>query len=198
MNPPSVSLFTALAHRLALIVAGLKLAVVARRGRDRAVGPLVLLLLGRLSRLVMRFEVLVANLVAGRLPLVPRVRAARVRADRARGPQLPGGRFWLIRLLPGEVARYGSQLQVLLAAPEMADFLALAPGAGRMLRPLSRMLGIPLGPPLGVAVAVDPGKLLAGPPRDGLGRFMQPVVQMVAVAREYVAPMPLNLRFLMR
>jgi len=56
--------------------------------------------------------------------------------------RLPRGQAWLIRLLPGEAASYGCQLQALLADPQMAALLAAAPEAGRILRPLCRLLAI--------------------------------------------------------
>ena len=46
-------------------------------------------------------------------------------------------------------AVYGSQVQYLLADPEMVALLADVPQGGPILRPLCRMLGIRLGPELG-------------------------------------------------
>ena len=67
--------------------------------------------------------------------------AARVR--------LPGGRGWLVRALGWEVVAFGSQLEALIAEPEMQALLARVPAAGRLLRPLCRMLGVS---PVGVVV----------------------------------------------
>ncbi len=136
-----------LAHWLTLIVGGLQKAAAARAGRDHAVAPLVMLLWTRLARLTARFDALVARLTAGRSPAGrpaatarPRTRPAR-KAPAATG-RLPRGQAWLIRLLPGEAASYGCQLQALLADPQMAALLAAAPEAGRILRPLCRLLAI--------------------------------------------------------
>ncbi len=114
--------FTPLAHWLTLIVAGLQKAAAARAGRDHAVAPLVMLLWTRLSRLTARFDALVARLTAGHVPAGrpaapgrPRTRPARKAP--AAGLRLPRGQAWLIRLLPGEAASYGCQLQALLADP---------------------------------------------------------------------------------
>ena len=71
---------------------------------------------------------------------------ARVRAARVR---LPGARGWLVRALGWEVAGFGSQLEALIAEPEMQALLARVPAAGRLLRPLCRMLGVS---PVGVVV----------------------------------------------
>jgi hypothetical protein len=144
MNLPL--LFTPLAHWLTLIVAGLQKAAAARASRDHAVAPLVTLLWTRLARLTARFDALVARLTAGHSPAGrpaapgrPRTRPARKAPATGR---LPRSQAWLIRLLPGEAASYGCQLQALLADPQMAALLAAAPEAGRILRPLCRLLAI--------------------------------------------------------
>jgi len=134
--------FTPLAHWLTLIVGGLQKAAAARAGRDHAVAPLVMLLWTRLARLTARFDALVACLTAGR-PAAPRRQRTRpARKAPAAGLRLPRGQAWLIRLLPGEAASYSCQLQALLADPQMAALLAAAPEAGRILRPLCRLLAI--------------------------------------------------------
>ena len=145
MNLPL--LLTPLAHWLTLIVAGLQKAAAARAGRDHAVAPLVMLLWTRLARLTARFDALVARLTAGHpaAPARPRIRptsTAPARKAPAAGLRLPRSHTWLIRLLPGEAASYGCQLQALLADPAMAALLAAAPEAGRILRPLCRLLAI--------------------------------------------------------
>jgi hypothetical protein len=139
--------FIPLAHWLTLIVAGLQKAAAARAGRDHAVAPLVTLLWTRLARLTARFDALVARLAAGHpaAPARQRARSASVvpaRKAPAAILRLPRGQAWLIRLLPGEAASYGCQLQALLADPQMAALLAAAPEAGRILRPLCRLLAI--------------------------------------------------------
>jgi len=139
--------FAPLAHWLTLIVAGLQKAAAARAGRDHAAAPLVMLLWTRLARLTARFDALVARLAAGHSPAGRPAAPARpctrsARKAPAAGLRLPRGRAWLIRLLPGEAASYGCQLQALLADPQMAALLAAAPEAGRILRPLCRLLAI--------------------------------------------------------
>jgi hypothetical protein len=139
--------FTPLAQWLTLIVAALQKAAAARAGRDHAVAPLVMLLWTRLARLTARFDALVARLTAGHpaAPCRQRTRPASIvpaRKAPAPGLRLPRSQAWLIRLLPGEAASYGGQLQALLADPQMAALLAAAPEAGRILRPLCRLLAI--------------------------------------------------------
>jgi hypothetical protein len=144
-----------LSDRLALTLGGLCRAIAARcAGRDAAITvarPLLILLWSRLNRTVLRFASLAARAAAGRLA-APRPRLARPApvsppSPRPR-PRVPAVGFaWLVRLVPGTAA-YGSQLQHLLATPEMTALLATAPQAGRILRPLCRMLGVPLPPAL--------------------------------------------------
>ncbi len=54
---------------------------------------------------------------------------------------MPCGFGWLLRVTP-EAASCASQLQHLLADPEMAALLAADPSMGRVLRPLCRMLAV--------------------------------------------------------
>ena len=67
---------------------------------------------------------------------------------------LPHGPLWLVRLVP-QASAYGSQLQHLLADPEFAALAETVPQMRRLLRPLSRMLGVRLPPPRAVAAPPD-------------------------------------------
>ncbi len=137
--------FAAIIHLLCQVVA-------ARGGRGGLAGPLVVLVWRRLRRYGVRFAGLAARLAAGTLrpPRCRRVAAPAAETDAAPAPRrvrpaepLPRGRGWLIRLVP-RAAPGASQLRHLLTAPEMAELLAAAPQAGRILRPLCRMLGVAL------------------------------------------------------
>ena len=142
---------TSLSHRLGLTIAGLCEALAARMARDRTAVPLLFLAWTRLRRLAVRFEALLADLRAGRLSAAPSGRGA---AETL--PQLPGlaglpppfraprDFGWLLRLAP-ESAAFAGQVEHLLTDPEMKALLAGSPRAGRMLRPLCRMLGIQSG-----------------------------------------------------
>ncbi|MBV8522230.1 MAG: hypothetical protein JOY71_08900 [Acetobacteraceae bacterium] len=148
-----------LPHRLALIIEGLCGVITACCGKDREAVPVLFLAWTRLRRLAARFEALVAELRAGRVPAAPSPSGR----DEAL-PQLPGlpacpqpyrlpcGFGWLLRLVP-ESAAFAGQVEHLLADPEMAALLAGSPQAGLLLQPLCRMLGI------------RPGPELASPPR---------------------------------
>ena len=147
-----------LVRRLGWIVAGLA-AVVARRFlKDPTFHDVIVPLCGWLNRTWRRFgrvRVVPEAPGAHEVPKVvraPVVRDAQVRVVRRR---LPLRRAWLVRALGWEVAGYGSQLQALLAEPEMVALLTAAPGVGRLLRPLCRMLGVePVGA-LAPAVVAD-------------------------------------------
>ncbi|MBV8524769.1 MAG: hypothetical protein JOY71_22070 [Acetobacteraceae bacterium] len=141
---------TSLSHRLGLTIAGLCEALAARMARDRTAVPLLFLAWTRLRRLAVRFEALLADFRVGRLP------AARARRSVENLPQLPNlaglpppyraprESGWLLRLAP-ESAAFAGQVEYLLADSEMKALLAASPQAGRMLRPLCRMLGIRAG-----------------------------------------------------
>ena len=146
-----------LSARLAVILTGLCGVVAAcggrrmlgwdRRPHDPAVVPLILPIWARLSRLRQRFDRFVARVLAGRAArasVVGRVRAARAPAS----VRLPSGYGWLVRMVP-ESAMFGAQVQALLDDPEIGPALVAAPGAGRVLRPLCRMLAVPVPVALG-------------------------------------------------
>ncbi len=123
-------------------------AIAASPAGRRLAGPLHRLIFVRMLRIGQRFAALAARVAVGRLPAPPRPRAPRppgaAQAAAARPCDgLPHGRGWLMRLVPEE--RGGrAQLQYLVQRLELAAYLAVAPQAGRILRPLRRMLDIPL------------------------------------------------------
>jgi hypothetical protein len=142
-NPaPIQALAPDLARRFALIVAGLAALVAHRFLREPRLQSLIVPLWTRLTRTARRFNHLMARLAANR-PSKPRTRPHRASPDPARtAAPLPTGHGWLIRALPQEAAAYASQLESLLAEPAAANLLATSPAAGRILRPLARMLGL--------------------------------------------------------
>ncbi len=130
----------ALADRFASLVEGLRRAIAARGAGLGLALPLMLLLWSRLRRTAERFARLAAKVHAGTLP-PPRRRLRSPRPARPQPLRLPRGVAWLLRRLP-QAASAASQLQHLLADPAMAELLAAAPQAGRLLRPLCQMLGV--------------------------------------------------------
>ena len=130
-------------RRLAWILAGLASVVARRFLREPRFAGLILPLWGWLGRSARRFERAVGR--PARVRAVQARREVPVAAPVARA-RLPGGRGWLVRALGYEAAGYGSQLQALLAEPEMQAIVASVPAVGRILRPLCRILGVvPVG-----------------------------------------------------
>ena len=127
-----------LVRRFGAILMGLA-AVVARRFlREPRLMTLTVPLWGWLSRSVQRF----GRAVVRTIPTRTGSRGGQVRSARAAGVRLPAGRGWLVGVLGYEAVAYGSQLEHLLAEPEMQALVAALPGLGRILRPLRRMLGV--------------------------------------------------------
>jgi hypothetical protein len=135
-----------LATRFSLILAGLRAAIAPVAARDRAHTALLVLLWGRLARMAARFERLFARWRAGTLPKPRHSRAGQPTTWQPH-PHLPAAPAWLVAMVR-ETAPMASQLQHLLAHPDIADFLAAAPQASRILRPLCHMLGLPQPPAL--------------------------------------------------
>lgn len=109
--------------------------------RNPALLALMLLVQNRLSRAMTRFTTLVAQWRAGTLPKPRLSRAGQARAH-APSPHLPAEHGWLTGMLGYQAAGCANQLQDLLHTDEMAEFLAAAPQALRILRPLRRLLGV--------------------------------------------------------
>ncbi|MBC7635823.1 MAG: hypothetical protein H7251_09500 [Acetobacteraceae bacterium] len=128
-----------LARRFAMIMAGLGALVARRFIRMPHLVGLTLLLWGRLNRAVRRFHR--ALTVAAKVG-APRVRAVRAAATRVRSAELPRGKGWIVRELGWEAAAYLAQLEALLAEIGTQAAIAASPGAGRVLRPICRMLGM--------------------------------------------------------
>ncbi len=160
------------ADRFVRLIEGLCRAV-ATHGAGRALaGPLAILLWCRLRRMAVRFTALAIRLRPGTWPARLRQRSGKS------GPpahRLPQNFAWLVRLLP-EAAVGASQLQHLLADPDMAALIAAAPQAGRVLRPLCRMLG------------VRPPPALTRPPRPRIPARPRPAAPLRAPPGAEPAP----------
>ncbi len=189
MTTNPASRFTPLAIQLAQILGGLRTAIATCGGRrmlgwdrrpdDPRIVPLIIPICARIARLLARFERLIARLAAGWRPTpasagwrptpAPAHPLASPRTNPAT-PALPRGFGWLLQLTHGATGASG-HLQALLAEPGMADLLALAPSAGRILRPLARMLGIQPAPPLAETAPPPPTPAGPRPPRHPNGRY---------------------------
>ena len=138
--PPHLrTLAPAVAVRVALILTHLAALVARAFLRNPRLVPLIIPLWTRLTRGARRFSKLMAQFAAGHLP---RHRPGG-RGGRAPKPPIPTANAWLVRTLHHEAAALGSQLAHLLAEPGVAELLAAAPAAARILNPIRRALGLP-------------------------------------------------------
>jgi hypothetical protein len=148
----------------------LQAAIAVVAARERALTVLLVAVWGRIGRMGTRLERLIALWRAGKLPKQRKSRAGEKR-DRVRTPEiLPRAPAWLVAAVH-EAGPMGNYLEHLLTQEECVAFLAAVPQAGRILRPLCRMLGV------GVAVrrARRPGSvwqvsrsIVPAPPPAGL------------------------------
>ena len=127
------------ARRFVIIMTALAALIARRLPREPRLLAHLVPLWNRINRAARRFERLMARLAAGDVGK-PRLRPGR--PGGAHRNRLPGGRAWLVVALGYEAAGLASQLAALLAEPGAADLLARAPTAGRILNPISRMLGV--------------------------------------------------------
>ena len=168
---------TALGQALTTIVTGLRLALRLAAARVPALGPLLLLLVhNRLGRMVQRLDRLAQLWQAGTLPKPRPTRPAQAnqaepRPQSPQRPYLPAGQAWLIRLAQPTV-HYISHVELFLAQPDTKALIQATPEAGRILRPLCRMLGIALpaelrrpARPLPTPPGAPPQTVRASPPR---------------------------------
>lgn len=140
-----------LVRKLGLIVAGLAALVARRFLRMPHLVGLTVQLWRRISHVVYRFERALTRPGQAR-----GARAGRRAGGREPGQSmsqsprqslrqsLPSGRGWLVRELGYEAAGFGCQLEALLADPAMQAVLIAMPAMGRILRPLCRMLAVPV------------------------------------------------------
>ena len=124
------------------ILTGLQAAIAVVAARERALTVLLVAVWGRIGRISTRLERLIALWRAGMLP-APRAQRGRVPGalggkSRSALPATPG---WLL-VAVREAAPFGAGLETLLSEAECEAFLAAAPQARRLLRPLCRMLGL--------------------------------------------------------
>jgi hypothetical protein len=152
-------------ERLVRLLDLLCAAIAARGAGGLLTVPLFFLLWRRVRHTAVRAIKVAARIAAGISPPAVRPRPASPRPSRPRPLRLPRGYAWVVRLVPGTAA-YGTQLQRLLADPQMAR-LAEAPAMRRLLNPLRQMLGVPSPPPLPAPRPVVVTPKSAKPERDG-------------------------------
>ena len=163
MTPAPAAPAPSLPDRLGWIFAGLRKVLAAYIATDRSAGPLIVVVCNRMAGILEQVTALAARLRAGPLP-PPRKRGPRAPKPTQAGPKphwrlfkdrksglsvlLPHKPGWLQAMLGWQAAGYTNTLRRLLEEPEMAAFLQAAPQAGRLLRPLCRMLMVKLPPVL--------------------------------------------------
>ena len=119
----------------------LQAAIAVVAARDRRLTVLLVAVWGRIGRMRQRLERLITRWRAGTLQ-APRKSRAGVASTAVRQPSIiPTAPAWLL-VAVGEAAAFRAQLEHLLSQAECVEFLAAVPQAGRILRPLYRMLGI--------------------------------------------------------
>jgi hypothetical protein len=113
--------------------------------------PLCVILHNRVGRYAERIARLYALFLAGRLPRPAQAPRPHPIPQAARKPSrpravVPRAKFWLLRRGRHDIAAAGSRLQTWLERPDLPEFIAAAPQAGRHLRPLCHLLAVPLPP----------------------------------------------------
>jgi hypothetical protein len=139
-----------LSWRLGRIMYSLREIIGTHAGRHPASVAVITLLWSYLHRVEKRFAALARRVEAGGAAGAPARTSAASLAPRLpqfgppcpRRPGLPTKFCWLILLVPYHAACIAGQVRHLLMDPEMAALFAAAPQAGRIFRPLCRMLGI--------------------------------------------------------
>ena len=136
---------TALGQAFAAIINGICAVVGARVA---AVPPLAVVLsqvYWRIARRLSRLDRLVLQWHAGTVPRPRPPRAARPTASNpaAPRPRIPDGHAMLIHLAQ-RTAQYRVDLEIFLDRPDTRALLRAAPQAGRILRPLCRILAVDL------------------------------------------------------
>jgi hypothetical protein len=134
---------TTLAGRFAMLFSLIVQTVAMRYHRTRR-EPVALLLVPYLLRTAQRLERLIEAAATGAPRSAP-TRRKRPRPGRRAGAPpiaLPTRYGWLLADLGHDIATWRNRLETQLATEEAKAFLAAAPTAGRLLRPLCRMLAL--------------------------------------------------------
>ena len=168
---PAQSESDPIAAKLRMILRGL-MAVFANWG---AIEPaLTPVLYNRISAMQRRIEVLLVRFRTGRLrPVMRRVAPLAKRGPRKPAVRMPRKFGWLLIAGKHHAGYFHIQLLDLLTAPDMTEFLAAAPQAKLMLRPLCRALAVEL--PWSVTPPRPPGPRKPRSPRPKPEPFKVPL-----------------------
>jgi hypothetical protein len=123
------------------ILNGLKAVIAQIASKDRPRAIFLITIHTHLNRTIQRFEKLVAHWRANTLPKQRHRPNQTPRPNTT--PRLPSGHAWMLRHVDhSDFRAYASQLNHFLTTPDAAKLLAEVPRAARILRPLSRALGL--------------------------------------------------------
>jgi hypothetical protein len=125
-----------------VLLTGLQAAIAVVAARERALTVLLVAVWGQIGRIRTRLERLIALWRAGKLPK-RRTWLGRVPGTQANKPvsEFPATPAWLL-VAVRDAAPFVAGLENLLSEAECEAFLAAAPQARRLLKPLCRMLGV--------------------------------------------------------
>ena len=141
-----MSFLSSLASRFAPTIKVICALIAHHAGLDHRLSAIVLVVWNRLNRTLARLDRLVVRWQSGALR-PPRARKpATPRAPAKRTPpatKLPTRQAWLLHLIP-LAGQHQDRVKAILDDAEIAALVAAAPQAGRLLRPLARMFGLPL------------------------------------------------------
>ena len=121
------------------LLTNLQAAIAVVSARERHLTMLLVAVWGRIGRMRTRLERLIALWRAGMLPNPRKSRAGEVRTGVRSESVIPTAPAWLL-VVVREAAPIGAQLESMLSQEDCVRFLAAVPQAGRILRPLLRML----------------------------------------------------------
>ena len=175
------------AERFARCIRDLRGVIAAQGLAIRLPSPLILLVWARIRRLAFRFAQSAANPPRPRKPRPADAKPQTAKPPRepaATGePHLPTGYAWLRRLIPDHRINFCvGAIRDILENPEMAALIAATPTAGRALRPLCHILGIPLPLNLRLPPRPKPEKPANPQPKPRIASRKHPLV------RDAIAP----------
>ena len=149
------------------ILSELQAAIAVVAARERRLTAMLVAVWGRIGRMRVRLERLIALWRAGKLPQARKSRAGRVPTGDRTASVVATVPAWVLARV-GHVGTFRGQLEHLLSQAECVEFLAAVPQAGRIFRPLLRMVGIEVAarqvrtPPAVWGVPEDAPKVASG------------------------------------